>query len=106
MPQSQSQNNPLKRDSKETKLEEYPWRLEGSKMSAILSFEEMQQHYRNEWLLIAYTELDSDMNVLRGEVLKHSPDVEEVYKALPQRQGRAVAIEYVGEVPQDLAFIL
>jgi hypothetical protein len=75
-------------------------------MATILSIEEMQQQYHNEWLLIAYTELDPDMNVVRGEVLEHSPDVEEVYKALPQRQGRAVAIEYVGEVPQDLAFIL
>lgn len=75
-------------------------------MTQILSLAEMQQHYKNEWLLIAYTELDEDLNVIRGEVLTHSPDVDDIYNALPQRQGRAVAIEYVGEIPEDLAFIL
>ena len=30
--------------------------------------------YPSEWVLIAYTELDEDLNVIRGEVLAHSPE--------------------------------
>jgi len=43
-------------------------------MAEILSFEEMKKRYYGEWLLIAYTEVDEDMNVLKGEVLAHSSD--------------------------------
>lgn len=75
-------------------------------MAKILTVEEMAMQYDGEWLLIAYTEVDEDLNVLRGEVLAHSTDQAEIYKALPQRENRAVAIEYVGRVPEDLAFML
>jgi hypothetical protein len=75
-------------------------------MSDILTLEEMQQRYDGEWLLIAYTELDDDLNVIRGEVLAHSPNQAEVYEALPLAKGKAVAFEYVGQTPGDLAFML
>jgi alpha-mannosidase len=40
----------------------------------ILSLEEIIHLYPSEWVLIAYTELDEDLNVIRGEVLAHSPE--------------------------------
>jgi hypothetical protein len=48
--------------------------------------------------------LDADLQVIAGEVLAHSPDEAEIYKALPIDKERDVAIEYVGKVPEDLAF--
>lgn len=75
-------------------------------MAEILTLEEMQQRYNGEWLIIAYTEIDEDLNVIRGEVLAHSPSQEEIYKALPIAKGRAIALEYVGQIPDDLAFML
>lgn len=75
-------------------------------MAEILSFEEMKNRYYGQWLLIAYTEVDKDMNVLEGEVLAHSPKRDEVYKAIASRKGKAVAIEYVGDIPSDYAVIL
>jgi hypothetical protein len=75
-------------------------------MPQILSFKEIQQQYDGEWLIIAYTELDADLQVIAGEVLAHSPDEAEIYKALPIAKERDVAIEYVGKVPEDLAFML
>jgi hypothetical protein len=59
----------------------------------VLTFEEMKQRYDGEWLMIAYTELDSEMNVVQGEVLAHSPNQEEIYQALPLAKGKAVAFE-------------
>jgi hypothetical protein len=38
--------------------------------------------------------------------LAHCLDEADIYKALPIARGRDVAIEYVGKVPDDLAFIL
>lgn len=75
-------------------------------MADILSFEEIKKRYYGEWLLIAYTEMDEDMNVLQGEVLAHSPDRDEVYRAISSRGGRAVALEYVGDIPEDYAVML
>jgi hypothetical protein len=75
-------------------------------MTEILTREEMAQRYHNEWLLIAYTEIDENLNVIRGEVLAHSPSQEEIYNYLPLAKGKAVAFEYVGKIPEDLAFIL
>jgi hypothetical protein len=72
-------------------------------MAKDLTLAEMAQRYDGEWLLIAYTELDEDMVVVRGEVLAHSPDQGAVYDALPLAKGRAVAFEYVGQVPADFA---
>lgn len=75
-------------------------------MSQIMTFEEMQHRYNGEWLLIAYTEVDEDMQIIAGEVLAHSPVQEEIYKVLESVQEQPLAIEYVGKVPEDLAFIL
>jgi hypothetical protein len=75
-------------------------------MAKILTLEEIKRQYHDEWLLIAYTTLDADLNVVQGEVLKHSPDADDIYDALPQYNDRAVAIEYVGEMPKNVAFIL
>jgi hypothetical protein len=75
-------------------------------MPQLLTFEEIKQQYHNEWLLIAYTALDNHLNVIQGEVLLHSPNADDIYDALPQYNDRAVAIEYIGEAPKDIAFIL
>jgi hypothetical protein len=75
-------------------------------MVEILTIEQMYEHYRNEWLLIAFTEIDDDFNVLKGEVLAHSPERDDIYAAFDRREGKSVAVEYTGEVPADLAYLL
>lgn len=75
-------------------------------MSQIITFEEMQRRYDGEWLLIAPKEVSEELQVIRGEVLAHSPVQEEIYQALESLEEQPLAIEYVGKVPEDLAFIL
>jgi hypothetical protein len=72
----------------------------------ILTIAEIRQYYDGEWVLIAYKELDPQMEVISGEVLAHSPDRDEVYAALPLGRGKNIAIECFVKVPEDLAFIL
>lgn len=72
----------------------------------ILTFEQMQHRYAGEWVLIAELESDENMQVVRGEVLAHSPHRDEVYDALRAFQGRSLAIEYMGTPPEDWAVML
>lgn len=66
----------------------------------------MQRHYDGEWLLIAYTELNENMEVVAGEVLAHSPHQEDIYQTLELVKEQPVAIEYVGKIPEDLGSML
>ena len=75
-------------------------------MAETLTLEEMAQRYDGEWLMIAYTELDDNMIVVRGEVLAHSKSQGDVYDALPIAKGRAVAFEYVGNVPEGFVVMV
>jgi hypothetical protein len=75
-------------------------------MSKIMTFEEIQQNYDGEWVLIVYTEADENLQVVKGEVIAHSVNKEEVDRALESVQDRPLAIEYMGKVPEDIAFIL
>ncbi len=67
----------------------------------ILSLDEIYDRYPDEWVLIAYTELDEDGTPLWGEVIAHSSDRDEVYDMLPLRKDKAVAIEYTGPLVDE-----
>lgn len=69
----------------------------------VLTFEEMKQKYWGEWLLIDHAELDEEQKVVRGRVLAHSTDRDEIDQALPLREGKMAAVEYVGPIPDDYA---
>lgn len=75
-------------------------------MEETWSIEEIKSRYAGEWLLISYTELDDQMNVVRGQVLAHSPDRDEIYRRLLSIGNKTVAVEYAGAIPEDLAVIL
>jgi hypothetical protein len=69
-----------------------------------LTWEQITQEFQGEWLLIVEAKLDEHMGIIQGKILAHSPNQADIYNALPLRQGRDASIEYVGEVPEDLAF--
>jgi hypothetical protein len=76
-------------------------------MAEVMTLEEMRYRYDGEWVMIAYTETDPETyEVLRGQVLAHSPNSQEVYGAMDLAQGRGVAFEFFGRVPENVAFIL
>ena len=75
-------------------------------MSEIMTFEQIEQNYDGQWVLIAYTETDEDLQVVQGKVIAHSINKEDIYQALESAGEQPLAIEYIGQVPEDLAFIL
>ncbi len=76
--------------------------LKISEKSEILTLEEIQEKYPQQWVLIAYTEEDEYLNVIRGEVLAYSPDRDKIDDYLPYTKGKAVAIEYTGPIPETI----
>ena len=75
-------------------------------MSRLMTFAEIERNYNREWVLIAYTKTDEDLQVTEGKVIAHSTNKEDIYRALEAIPEQPLAIEYMGEVPEDLAFIL
>ncbi|MGL5196078.1 MAG: hypothetical protein ACRC8Y_21025 [Chroococcales cyanobacterium] len=71
----------------------------------LLSMEEIKRRYPQEWVLIAYKELNPDQSVKTGELLAHSPDCDHIYERLPFRT-KPVAIEYTGPFPDDLGVLM
>ena len=71
-----------------------------------MTFEEIELHYNGQWVLIAYTETDEDLKVVKGKVIAHSANKEDIYQVLEFAGEQPLAIEYMGQVPEDLAFIL
>jgi hypothetical protein len=75
-------------------------------MSEIMTFEEIKKNYNGQWVLIAYSETDEDLQVVKGKVIAYSTNKEDIYQALELAGEQPLAIEYMGQVPEDLAFIL
>lgn len=72
----------------------------------ILTATEIRDRYPREWVLIADTESDDLWNVIRGEVLAHSPEREEIDRALTKfKDIRSISIEYTGPIPDDYSAI-
>lgn len=77
-------------------------------MSDSLTLEEMSRKYTGQWLLVGCAEWDEGMNLVRGEVLAHSADRDDIYRRLlsTKKPGESLAIEYVGPIPNDVAVML
>ncbi len=74
--------------------------------SEILTLAEIKEKYPQQWVLIAYTERDEYLNVIRGEVLAYSPDCDDIDNYLPYTKGKAVAMEYTGPIPEEIGFFM
>ncbi len=72
----------------------------------ILTLAEIYQQYPDQWVLIVEPDLDENLNVIRGHVLAHSPDQDGIYSQLSSSKNIRAAIEYTGQVPENIAFIL
>jgi hypothetical protein len=75
-------------------------------MSEILDYEEIKQRYDGQWVIIAYHEIDEDLEVLAGEVLTHSFSETKIYQMLSLASGKNVSIEYIGTVPENIVFMV
>jgi len=71
-----------------------------------MKWEQIKEKFDGEWVLIECIEVDDSFQVVEGEVLYHDPDKDKVYRKLLELRPKRYAIEYVGEIPKDLAVML
>lgn len=75
-------------------------------MDEVLTVEEMERRYDSEWLLIDEPETDPQRGLIRGKVVFHSKDRDEVYRqALADRRKR-MAFWFTGSIPPNIEAIL
>ena len=77
-------------------------------MTERLTYPEIKARYAPDWVLIGDPETDENLEILSGEVLVHTLDRDELDRemlALDPRPAR-IAVEFLGEVPADMEFLL
>ena len=75
-------------------------------MNKVISFSEIQQSMRSEWVLIGDPELSENLAVQRGELLYHSKDRDEVYRKARELKPKHSAIIYTGTLPHNAVVVL
>ena len=75
-------------------------------MQKILSVSEMKRSFPSEWLLLSDPETDESLEVIKGKMLFHSKDRDEVYREAIRLQPRRFATVYTGQIPRDAAVVL
>lgn len=75
-------------------------------MDEILTIDEIESRYASEWVLNGEPQTDEFQRLRSGKVLFHSPDREEVYRKATDLRPEHFAFRYLGELPEDMAFVL
>lgn len=75
-------------------------------MDNIMTVEEMKTQFESEWVLVENPQTNDALEVLKGKILHHSKDRDEVYRKAVTLRPKRSAIVYTGEIPEDTAVVL
>lgn len=71
-----------------------------------MTLEEIKEQYPNQWVLIEFTRLDDDLNVMDGHMLAHSSSREEIEKKLATLRNEKIAVEFTGDGDTGDAYLI
>lgn len=75
-------------------------------MDNIMTVEEMKTQFESEWVLVENPQTNDALEVLKGKILHHSKDRDEVYRRAVALRPKRSAIVYTGEIPEDMEIAL
>lgn len=75
-------------------------------MATLLTLAEINERYESEWVLVGDPQLDSQLTLVRGQVLFHSKSRDEVDRKDLELLPESAAIIYTGQLPHDAAVVL
>ena len=75
-------------------------------MDNIMTVEEMRAQFESEWVLVENPQTNDALEVLKGKILHHSKDRDEVYRKAVTLRPKRSAIVYTGEIPEDMEIAL
>jgi hypothetical protein len=75
-------------------------------MDEVLTREQIEERFKDEWVLLGDHETDEFLRPVSGRVLCHSRDRDEVYRKGLELMPRRSATMYVGHLPKDMVVVL
>ena len=75
-------------------------------MDNIMTVEDMKTQFESEWVLVENPQTNDALEVLKGKILHHSKDRDEVYRRAVALRPKRSAIVYTGEIPEDMEIAL
>lgn len=75
-------------------------------MDQLLTLAEIEERFPSEWILVADPEVDEELEVIRGKVICHSKDRDEVDRTAIKLRPKSAAYLYTGTIPEDAVIIL
>ena len=72
----------------------------------LLTLDDIHARFASEWVLLGDPELTESLVVIRGRVLWHSPNRDEVYRKARELRPQHSAILYTGTLPDEAAVVL
>src|SRR2546421_12092623 len=74
-------------------------------MEELMTFDEMRRRFKSEWILVSDPEVDEHFHVVRGKVVFHSKDRDEVYRQIVERRFGLSAGPHTGRKPEKSAMV-
>jgi hypothetical protein len=75
-------------------------------MDEVMTLEEIEGRFPSEWILLADPEVDEHLEVIRGRVVFHSKDRDEVDRKAIQLRLKSSAYHYTGGMPEGTAIVV
>ncbi len=75
-------------------------------MDELLTIAEIEAKYPDEWVLLADPEVRKGPKVIRGTVVFHSPDRDQLDKRATELKLKSSAVRFTGKLPEHMAFNL
>jgi hypothetical protein len=75
-------------------------------MDEILTIDEIESRYHNEWVLVLDPETNEALEVVSGKIGGHGPNPDELYKQVQQLRPKSCAVFYAGKLPTNYEFVL
>ena len=65
----------------------------------------LKRRYPKEWLLLTNVVADETTHPVKGRLVAHSKNRDEIYEQLSRLRGKDFCIEYTGSIPKDLVVV-
>jgi hypothetical protein len=75
-------------------------------MEKIMTNAEIRSGFDSEWVLLVEPETNEQLEVVKGKVVHHSKDRDEVYRKAITLSPKRFAILYTGQIPEGSEVIL
>lgn len=71
----------------------------------VQTIQALKRRYPKEWLLLTHVTADELTRPVKGELVAHSKNRDDIYDRLSSLRAKSVCVTYTGPIPKDLTVI-